>query len=58
MVVTVMEPFICKDCGHTVYSFTADGKEPRDQCLTCGWVASFPDPVEREKLRKWLNENH
>ena len=45
--------FVCKDCDADVYDALG---EVRERCLTCGWIANLPDPVEREEVRAWLIE--
>jgi len=28
----------------------------RERCSTCQWIADIKDPVERERLRRWLED--
>jgi hypothetical protein len=46
--------FVCIDCGYDVYVF---GYCPPGQtrCATCQWLADIEDPIEREKLRAFLD---
>lgn len=53
---TNVHEFDCVDCGIHVVSF-AHEREPTDArvCLTCRWIRNIADPIEREKLREFLN---
>jgi hypothetical protein len=45
--------FVCQDCEADVYDALG---QVRKRCMTCQWIADFPDPVDRERVRKWLIE--
>lgn len=50
--------FICRDCGTNVTVFgEVDAFKPandQDLCAECIWIRSIENPVEREKLRAFL----
>ena len=48
--------FVCADCDTDVYVF---GYCPpgTTRCAPCAWLALVADPVERERLRKWMAEH-
>lgn len=46
--------FDCPDCGWHVID-VAGTRGPRTRCLSCEWLAAYPDPVERESLRPLLS---
>lgn len=48
--------FTCQDCGTLVFSFGEPHANDQDVCAECTWLRNIEDPVEREKLRKWLEE--
>lgn len=45
--------YVCQDCGAHVYDALG---EVCARCLTCQWLAEIDDPLERERLRKFLDE--
>ena len=47
--------FTCSDCGIEVYAFAPDHANDQDICVECKWLRDIEDPVEREKLRLFLN---
>lgn len=49
--------FTCRDCGTPVVSFGEQHHNDQDVCATCSWLRQIEDPVEREKLRAWINKN-
>ena len=44
---------ICADCKAPVFDAL---RQVRERCLTCQWIADFPDPTEREKLRDFFEK--
>lgn len=48
--------FTCQDCGTLVFSFGQPHANDVDICAECLWLRDIEDPVEREKLRKFLQE--
>lgn len=49
--------FTCTDCGTPVVQFGEMHDNDQDVCATCSWIRSIDDPVEREKLRAWINKH-
>jgi hypothetical protein len=47
--------YVCIDCGCAVYDALG---EVRERCLTCQWLFEIKDPVEREKVRKFLERTN
>jgi hypothetical protein len=46
--------FICIDCGYEVFWYGV--KPAEDRCATCAWIAKIDDPIEREKLKRFLKD--
>jgi hypothetical protein len=46
--------FECIDCGVTVVAFGPPTANDDSVCATCAWLRGIDDPVEREKLREFL----
>lgn len=48
--------FVCADCGAHVFVF---GYCPpgATRCASCQWLADIADPIEREKLRKVIEDD-
>lgn len=47
--------FTCTDCGTDVTFFGVEAAaNEQDLCATCLWLRAVEDPVEREKLREFL----
>jgi len=47
--------FVCIDCGIPVVSWGPESANDNPVCATCTWLRYIEDPVERERLRKFLN---
>ena len=43
------------DCGVPVVSWGPESANDNPVCATCTWLRYIEDPVERERLRKFLN---
>lgn len=54
-VVSATSEFDCIDCGIHVLRFINHFANDQYLCAECTWLRSIEDPVEREKLRKFLN---
>jgi hypothetical protein len=46
--------FICIDCEARVYDAGTDVVPSPARCSVCGWIASIPEPGEREAVRSAL----
>jgi len=54
----MIREFTCRDCGTEVTSFgDPHAANEQDLCTECQWLREIEDPVEREKLRKFLEKN-
>jgi hypothetical protein len=46
--------FECADCGATVWRAVRPAANDESVCLTCNFLRSIADPVEREAIRRRL----
>lgn len=51
---TETREFTCIDCGGLVLSIGVSHANDQPICAECLWLRAIEDPVEREKLRKFL----
>jgi len=50
----VVTTFVCRDCGFTIHNMAMAAPPEHGRCLTCNFIASIPDPEEREEMRARL----
>ena len=48
--------FTCTDCGWDVVSWGEQADNEQDICAQCSWLRDIKNEAERDKLRKFLQE--